>query len=167
MKTNITAEDMVNELQERIDFLQKLQEGLMFIYYGDPSLPVDLGVDSKEVDEIEKRPQRRSKPTTKKEKKIESVQRPADGISLKKRILSIMPVGTPLTAQEVFEHLNLAGWWTSSANPRGLVVTTLAQMTRDGLLQKAGDHQWLRAQPSAVAQATEEVISAAGAAEAA
>lgn len=127
----VSPEQMVDELQQRIDFLQTLQEGIMFAYYG---REIDLDVEVAPEQPVPR------KTAARKRRKVARN-------TVKTNILVtdvLNSAAEPLTLQQVLTEMQTRGWKSTSAKPIGVLSVALAKMRRLGDVTSA-DGKWMLA----------------------
>lgn len=159
VSTSITPEQMVNEIQQRIDYLQTVQEAILYGFYGVSNLDMDVEVD----EEVVTKPRRSKAKVVAKPKRRKNASNPAKNHVLITDVLYRRQ--QPMTLQEVFVELQSLGWKTTSKSPIALVSVTLNHMKRKGDVQVA-DGKWSLTSapvsatvPSAAEQAPVEVAA--------
>ena len=120
----LSAEEIVAGIQERIDLLTKVQMAVRIAFTGN--------VTAREPERVQVR--------TATKRRVTKRKRNAPKGASRDLILKALQETPKLTTGEIYDRLvNSGEWVTHSVNPRGLVTVTLDTMLKKGLISKNGN----------------------------
>ena len=131
----ISPEAMVDELQQRIDYLQTIQEAILFAYYNSTTV-------LNEVEFVAEQPTKQKKAVKAKKSMLARRKYSLNHTRGDVYIAQALDANGPLTVAELAVAMTSQGWKSRALNPRAAVSTRLSNMRRAGDVTRTADGKW-------------------------